>query len=64
LDSDKTNHLLDIKFIIDKYPGDTEAVLILGENKQAIKLPQKIDPGPEIIDEINAILGENNAKLN
>jgi len=57
--------LLSLKRTIDGYHGDTEVVLVLGEevNKQIIKLPMRISKEPIVITELKTLLGEPNVKL-
>ncbi len=54
-----------IKAILDDNPGDTEFILVIGDgdNRQAIKLPNKVDNKktlPSLVD----LIGEDNVKLN
>jgi DNA polymerase III subunit alpha len=35
--------LLDIKKVLDSYSGETEVVLVVGDSKQAIRLPQRVN---------------------
>ncbi len=56
--------LLSLKQTIDDYQGDTEVVLVLGEdsNKQVIKLPMRINSAPRVLGELQSLLGEANVK--
>ncbi len=57
--------LLSLKRTIDGSRGDTEVVLVLGEevNKQIIKLPMRISKEPTVLSELKTLLGEPNVKL-
>ncbi len=63
--SDDTSSLLGLKKIVDSNPGDTEVVLVIGEdaNKQILKLPQKIDQGQAALDKLFSLVGEPNVKF-
>jgi DNA polymerase-3 subunit alpha len=54
--------LLTLKQTIDSHKGDTEVVLVLGEatSKQAIKLPGGIDKAGEVLDKLQALVGQDN----
>ena len=64
--SDDQNILLSLKSTIDKNPGFTNVVLVLGEddNKQAIKLPMNVNYNTEMQKELEQLIGVGNAKLN
>jgi len=53
-----------IKQIVDSREGDGEVVLIVGsdENKQAIRLPNKIALSPPVISELTEVVGAPNLK--
>ncbi len=57
--------LLSLKRTIDGYQGDTEVVLVLGEdaNKQIIKLPMRISNTPTVLGELQTLLGIANVKV-
>ncbi len=57
--------LLSLKRTIDGYQGDTEVVLVLGEDasKQIIKLPMRISKEATVLTELKTLLGEPNVKL-
>lgn len=62
--SDDHELLRSLKGIIDANPGDQEVVLVLGLDtaKQAVKLPACINPSNEMIDELCALVGQDNVK--
>lgn len=62
--SDDHDLLRSLKEVIDANPGDQEVVLVLGVDtaKQAVKLPSCINPSSEMIDELCALVGQNNVK--
>jgi DNA polymerase-3 subunit alpha len=52
-----------MKDILDMYPGSSEAVLVLGgENKQIIKLPQRVNYNPDLKKELDDLLGGGQVK--
>jgi hypothetical protein len=66
LDSTKDSEkLVSIKKHIDKYHGTTEVVLVLGSdaNKQILRLPQTVEPKPELIAALREVAGDENIKL-
>ena len=64
---DPSDHdkLISLKKICSTSPGITDVVLVLGENdhKSAIRLPFKVDPAPQLIEELKGLLGEERIKL-
>ena len=64
LDDASNNEILqNIKKLLDVNLGDTEAVLVLGADKQIIKLPQLINASDSLINEIKEILGSDKVKF-
>lgn len=63
--SENQELLLTLKRAIDDSRGDTEVVLVLGEeaNKQVIKLPMRISKEEPVIARLKTLLGEPNVKL-
>lgn len=63
-DGNNPETLLSLKQTIDKTPGSTEVVLVLGpeDSRQIIKLPMKIDNSPESFKRIESIVGSSNIK--
>lgn len=63
-DSSDTKLLQNIKVLIDQNPGDTEVVLVIGQNelKRAIKIPDKINATSSAIDSLVTIVGSENLK--
>ncbi|HKR81763.1 MAG TPA: DNA polymerase III subunit alpha [Candidatus Saccharimonadales bacterium] len=63
--SQDQNLLLSLKQTIDANPGSTDVVLVLGpaESKQVIKLPTGVKREPEIIEQLQALVGADNIKL-
>lgn len=57
--------LLGLKEKIDSYKGDTEVVLVLGEDaqKQVIKLPMRLSATDDTIAELASVVGAENVKL-
>jgi len=64
---DPSDHdkLISLKKICSTSPGITDVVLVLGENdhKSAIRLPFKVDPAAQLLEELKALLGEECIKL-
>ncbi len=54
--------LLSLKQTIDRHRGPTEVVLVLGatDNRQAIKLPDGIDPDSEGLTKLQTLVGNDN----
>jgi DNA polymerase-3 subunit alpha len=61
--SEDNEALLSIKNILDDSKGDTEVVLVLGPNKQTIKLPLKIETAQTMLDKLKMIVGSDNVKI-
>lgn len=57
--------LMSLKQVIDQKPGEVEVVLVLGpdDGKQIIKLPMKVDAGEPVLNELRALAGADNVKL-
>jgi DNA polymerase-3 subunit alpha len=57
--------LMTLKQIIDANKGDTEVVLVLGndDQKQIIKLPPRIDHRAEVMGSLHELVGASNVKL-
>jgi hypothetical protein len=65
IDSSEDNDgLLSIKNILDDSKGDTEVVLVLGPNKQTIKLPLRIATAQPMMNKLKKIVGQENVKIN
>ena len=64
IDSSDTQLLQNIKRTIDENPGDSEIVIVIGQNesKRAIKLPVKFDLNKSGIDDLEKIVGKDNIK--
>ncbi len=51
--------LLNMKRELNKYPGESEVILVLGEDKaSAIRLPFKVEPSEELKQKVISIYGE------
>lgn len=61
-DSSKGDVLQRIKEILDLYPGGTETVLVVGQQKRPILLGQKVEQTDKLISEVKNILGEESVK--
>jgi len=55
--------LLNLKRVIEANSGDTEVVLVVGADKQVIRLPARVDNAPASIDKVISIVGAENCKL-
>jgi len=62
-DSKNQDMLLDLKKVIDDNSGETEVVLVVGDDKQVIRLPAKVSSSPESVDQVVALVGSENLKL-
>lgn len=64
-DSKNQEQLMSLKQVIDLHTGPTEVVLVLGEaeQRQAIKLPMKVDPSEDALQSLRGLFGEANVKL-
>lgn len=58
--SEDQKTLLSLKETIDKHQGKTEVVLVLGADKQAIKLPGGIDQASDGVDQLKELVGADN----
>jgi len=64
LDASNQELLKNLKILLDRFPGDYDAVLVLGgENKQIIKLPQHVAEDVELITELQSAFGQDNVKF-
>ena len=55
--------LLSLKDAIDSFKGDSEVVLVLGSNKQVIKLPMKMHGSDEAMSSLYSVVGKENVRL-
>lgn len=63
-DPDNHQALLATKQACNKYPGDTDVVMVLGSDKKsAIKLPFRVDTAGPLLGELVVTLGEDAVKL-
>ncbi|MEM6997615.1 MAG: DNA polymerase III subunit alpha [Patescibacteria group bacterium] len=64
-DTKDSAKLSSIKKELDKSSGDTEVVLVLGEDKdkQILRLPQKVDSTNGVIDKLREIVGADSIKI-
>ncbi len=54
---DNESELLALKKILNQYPGDKEAILVIGETrKSAIRLPFKVDVNQQLQNEVQELL--------
>lgn len=62
--SDDNGLLRSLKVIIDSSPGDQEVVLVLGTDaaKQAVKLPARITPTTDMLEQLTELVGAENIK--
>lgn len=60
-----TDHKLlqDLKEGCDRYPGLSEVILVLGEDKRPIRLPIKCDSDSELIACLSKLVGEEQVKV-
>lgn len=64
LKSDDTGLLQRLKEIVDMTTGEREVVLVLGPDhaKQAVKLPNRIDPSNEVLAALHELVGPENVR--
>ncbi len=55
-DPEDTQQLFKLKQTLNKHPGDSEAILVLGENKNAIRLPFKVNLENGLSKELHGFL--------
>ena len=62
--SDDTSVLIELKKIVDNNLGDIEVVLVIGgdDNKQVLKLPQRINSSDEVTNTLKILVGDGNVK--
>ena len=61
-DTSDIDALAKLKKNIDQVPGQTEVVLVVGDgqDRQIIKLPNKVEPEENLIKESQALFGLDN----
>ncbi len=57
-DSQDTQQLFKLKQTLNKHPGDSEAILVLGESKNAIKLPFRVSLDDGLTKELREFLSD------
>lgn len=62
-DSKDREMLMDLKKVIEDNRGETEVVLVVGDDKQVIRLPSRMDSAPECVDKVVALVGSENLKM-
>ncbi|HEY1835493.1 MAG TPA: DNA polymerase III subunit alpha [Candidatus Saccharimonadales bacterium] len=62
-DTNDQSLLLSLKAAIDDHHGDTDVVLVLGSDKQAIKLPAGISEDAGVIAKLENLVGAENVKV-
>ena len=62
-DTKDQDMLLDLKKVIEANSGETEVVLVVGADKQIIRLPSRMDSRAEAVDKVVALVGSENLKL-
>lgn len=62
-DSNDQELLLSLKETIDAHHGETEVVLVLGDNKQAVKLPSRVNRDDKVLEKLHALVGADNVKV-
>ncbi len=64
---DTSNHvqLEDLKGLVDRFPGSTPVVLVVGpdDSKKLVKVPGGVVPEPELISALRAIFSDQNVVL-
>lgn len=58
-DAEDTQSLFKLKQTLNKHPGDKEAILVIGENKNAVRLPFKVDTSNGLAAELKTFLAED-----
>lgn len=61
--SNDSSKLQDIKKELDAYPGDTETVLVIGPEKQALRLPTKVNATDELLEKLRKITDPSSIKI-
>ena len=54
-----TETLLSLKTLCGKYPGDADVVLVLGDDKKALKMPFRVDNSDMLIGNLVKAIGED-----
>ncbi|MEI6053961.1 MAG: DNA polymerase III subunit alpha [Candidatus Saccharibacteria bacterium] len=63
-DPDDHDSLLSLKKICGSFPGESDVVLVLGDDKKsAIKLPFRVDNSDALIDQLNNVLGDGSVVI-
>ena len=58
-DSTNTDMLLTLKAACSKYPGSSDVVLVLGEDKKALKMPFRVSVEAALTDQLVAVVGDD-----
>jgi DNA polymerase-3 subunit alpha len=61
--SDDNAMLQSLKSTIDSQQGESEVVLVLGPNKQAVKLPTRVNADTATLERLQALVGASNVVL-
>lgn len=61
--TDDHQTLISLKEMLDRHKGDTEVVLVLGDQKQIIRLPMRVTPNDEMMGNFQQLVGAENVRL-
>ena len=64
-DNNNQQLLMQLKSIIDQNSGNTEVVLVMGDesNRQVIKLPMRIEHNDQTVESLSGLVGKPNVKV-
>lgn len=57
MDPSNTSALISLKKACGKFPGLSEIILVIGEEKKAMRMPFKCDPEEKLVDELREFFG-------
>lgn len=60
---DDIDMLKSIRAACDKFPGRSEMILVVGEEKKAMRLPFRVDPVSRLTDKLADIVGADHVKV-
>jgi DNA polymerase-3 subunit alpha len=61
--SSDTSALTSLKQTCDRHPGLTDIILVLGNDKKAMRLPFRVDTSADLVPALSTILGDDCVKL-
>jgi len=57
MDPSNKDALISLKQSCSVYPGLSEVILVIGEEKKAMRMPFRCEPGKALVDELVGVFG-------